>query len=73
MQVKIRTSDKQWTAEHSERTDDGAAVVTIPGDKVERVTFAGREMVRFDLRIVGKLPADWPNAWAMLPSTYVVG
>jgi hypothetical protein len=73
MRVKIRTTDQQWTAQHAERTEDEAAVVSIPTSAIERLTFAGRDMIRFDLRVVGKrLPRDWMNPHTMLPTSYVV-
>jgi hypothetical protein len=71
--VKIRTTDQQWTAKHAERVEDEAAIVAIPTAAIERLTFAKRDMIRFDLRVVGKrLPRDWMNPHTMLPTSYVV-
>jgi hypothetical protein len=73
-QIKVRTTDQQWIAKHAQRVEDEAAVINVADSAIERLTFAGCAMVRFDLRTVGKrIPRDWPNPWAMLPTTYVVG
>jgi len=73
MRIKIRTTDTQWTADHAESVTDGIAIVSVPAKSVERLTFANREMIRFDLRVIGKrIPRDWGNAAAMLPASYVV-
>lgn len=73
MRIRILTSDSRWSAEHGQPTGDGATVVTVPADAVEPVTFAGVAMLRFDLRTISpRIPADWPNPWAMVPAAHAV-
>lgn len=71
--VKIRTSDKTWAerlglAVEDESKGDGFALVTVHVPDVERLTFAGRAMVRFDLG--ADLPRDYPNRWVLTPASY---
>lgn len=77
--VKINTSDLDWIRKHglSEPVVYGtdikgtvyfATEITVP--TVERVTFAGADMIRFDLGPDG--PRD-SSRWAMYPATYLVG
>lgn len=68
VQVEIRTSDAQWAQQHGAPGRDERIVITV--DSVERLTFAGRDMVRFKLG--AKLPSDWPNRWGMVPASWVV-
>lgn len=69
VQVEIRTSDATWSQQHGTPGRDGRTVVSVAS--VEPTTFAGRDMVRFDLG--AKLPSDWPNRWAMVPASWIVG
>ena len=66
--IEIRTEDTAWAAEHSTPGRDGRVVVSA--EAVERVTFAGQDMVRFDLGTA--LPSDWWNRYAMVPASWVV-
>ncbi|MEV7264689.1 hypothetical protein AB0N38_14165 [Micromonospora aurantiaca] len=68
VQLEIRTSDAQWARQHGTPGRDERTVIKV--DKVEPLTFAGRDMVRFDLG--AKLPSDWPNRWGMVPASWVV-
>lgn len=73
MNIMIRTTDAQWSARHGVGTRDGATVITVPAETVQSVTFAGRDMVRFDIRrAVGSIPSDYPNPWMQVPATFIV-
>lgn len=76
--VKINTSDTEWIERHaSDAVAYGtdikgqmyfATTITVPS--VERKTFAGADMIRFDLG--EDFPRDH-NRWAMYPAAYLVG
>lgn len=72
VQVEIRTSDQQWSQQHGTPGRDERVVVDV--EHVEPLTFAGRDMVRFDLaQVSATLPSDWLNRWAMVPASWLVG
>lgn len=73
--VKIRTNDRAWAARNNldfqdEGMGDGYGFATLTVPTVEQVTFAGRDMVRFNLG--ADLPRDYPNPWVLTPATNVV-
>lgn len=79
MIVKIHTSDAAWSAKHAIRVvvENGNSVahVEIDDASVERLTFGPKrvEHIRFDLRQIAKrLPRDWYNANAMIPTMHIV-
>jgi hypothetical protein len=73
-QIRITTKDARFAAEHGTGLDAVMDTV-IEVAEIERVTFAGREMIRFDMASVagGRLPRDWANRWTMYPATRIVG
>jgi len=71
MRIAINTTDTQYAAAH-ETDSAGRVIVTVDDSIVEHVTFAGRDMIRFDLQSVGKLPRDFGNRYAMYPATRIV-
>ncbi len=77
MIVKLHTSDMKWIEKNAiayQVADNGNVTAHVEiGSNVERVTFASRDMIRFDLRSVAKrLPSDWSNANAMIPAAHIV-
>lgn len=66
MRIAITTTDAEYAAMR-ETDDQGRVIVTIPDAQVERLTFAGRDMIRFDLRLAGNLPKGWANPFTMYP------
>lgn len=78
--VRINTSDMNWIRRHA--SEDDAVVygtdiqghvyfqVEIQIPEIERVRFAGAEMIRFDLG--DDLPSDAMNRWTMVPASYLV-
>jgi hypothetical protein len=74
MRIRITTTDNAFAAEiGSGLAEDKSTVITIADDKVERLTFAGRDMIRFDMAAVasGRLPKDWGNRYTMYPATRI--
>jgi hypothetical protein len=73
MQIELRTSDTAWAAAHSTPGRDGRVIVTVPDAATTALTFAGREMIRFDMReIAPELPRDYPNPYTMQPASWIV-
>lgn len=70
MRIAITTADSTFAAAH-ETDSVGDVVITVPDSAVEYLTFAGAEMVRFDMAVVGKLPRDWANRYTMYPVSRV--
>lgn len=76
-QVKVNTSDVEWIKRNATDpvaygTDIKGALyfqATISVAAVERTTFAGADMIRFDLG--ADAPRDH-SRWAMYPATYLV-
>lgn len=67
--VEILTSDTAWAVKHGTPGRNGRTAVQIAA--VERLTFAGADMIRFDLGTVAKrLPRDWGNRWTMIPASH---
>lgn len=69
--IAITTTDTAYAATH-EVDSTGRVIVEINDSAIERLTFAGRDMIRFDLQSAGKLPRDFGNRYAMYPSTRIV-
>ena len=77
--VRINTSDTEWIRRHADEDDvipygtDARGVMYFQADvevaSVERVTFAGADMIRFGL---ADRPADHARPGAMYPATYLV-
>ncbi len=78
--VKVNTSDLDWIKRHGHGLEGpipygtdirGVMYFTTPVEvaAVERVTFAGASMIRFDLG--PDAPRDHPR-WAMYPGSYLV-
>lgn len=75
MRVTINTKDEAFATQHGTGLDaSGRTVITVPDASVERLSFAGADMVRFDMALVaaGRLPRDWGNRWTMLPQSRIV-
>lgn len=70
----IRTSDTAWTAAYAKPgPEPSTAVVTVPASAAERITFAGADMISFDLgQAAERLPSDWGNQHAAVPLAHHV-
>lgn len=69
--IEIRTTDTDWAARNATPGRNGRVVISV--DTVERLPFAGVDMVRFDMQTVAKrLPNDWFNRYTMVPASWVV-
>lgn len=72
IQVNIRTTDRNWADTHGTATHDegDALLVTVNAANPEHLTFAGQQMVRFDLG--ARIPRDYPTRWVLTPAAHIV-
>ena len=71
--IRITTTDATFAMRYGNGLgDDGGTVIAVDSDSIERVRFAGHDMIRFDMLLVGAMPKDWANRYTMYPATRLV-
>jgi hypothetical protein len=77
MIARTYTKDAKWAAQHALTVDGPSAggyyTIRLPLDetKTHRGTFAGVEMIRFDMvAMFGSMPRDWWNRHTAIPAAH---